>query len=197
MDALADQFDQFVAEAHRLKTLYSGKISLLVGLETEHIAADDLDRLDALLARHTGRIEYIVGSVHHVNEIPIDFDAPTFQRALASFSADGAESSLADPEAQRMEAFLCAYFDAQYELLTRLHSEVIGHIDLCRLYNPTLRLADYPRAWTLLKRNVAYGATYGALFECNAAALRKGWSGSYPGEDVVEVRIVWSFIMRT
>ena len=53
---------------------------LLVGLETEHITPDDLDHLDALLSRYRGKIEYLVGSVHHVNELPIDFDRATFDK---------------------------------------------------------------------------------------------------------------------
>jgi len=46
---------------------------------------------------------------------------------------------------------------------------------------------DYPRAWTKLERNVVEAAAYGALFEVNAAAFRKGWESAYPGEDVVQV----------
>ncbi|KAF7792212.1 hypothetical protein EIP86_003245 [Pleurotus ostreatoroseus] len=190
---LAAQFDAFLDEAHRLKTAYADRIVLLVGAETEHISPADLDGLDALIARAGDRVEYLVGSVHHVNGIPIDFDEATFRCALESFSGsdanteDEGQSTLADPKSRQMEAFLCAYFDAQHELMQRFHPEVIGHVDLCRLYNPSLRLEAYPRAWAKLKRNVRYGAGYGALFECNAAALRKGWDGSYPGEDVVKV----------
>ncbi len=190
LDNLVQQFDNFLVEAHRLKERYAEKITLLVGLETEYITPADLDHLDALLERCSHQIEYIVGSVHHVNEIPIDFDLPTFRKALASFpsdSGDGEQSILSNPEERRMEAFLCAYLDAQYQLLRRFYPEVIGHIDLCRLYNPLLRFADYPRAWEKLKRNITFAVGYGALFELNAAALRKGWSAAYPAEDVVEV----------
>lgn len=188
IDALVEQFDKFLDEAHRLKVLYADKIALLVGLETEYISPLDLDRLDALINRSSGRIDYIVGSVHHVNEIPIDFDLPTFQKALSAFPTEAEGSPLKDPESRQMEAFLCSYFDAQWDVMQRFHPEVIGHVDLCRLYNPSLRLEDHPLAWEKVKRNVQFGASYGALFECNAAALRKGWTASYPGEDVVKVR---------
>ena len=73
-------FDKFVEKAHRLKALYADKITLLVGLETDYVSSLDLDGLDALLEKHAGRIEYIVGSIHHVNGIPIDFDKETFDK---------------------------------------------------------------------------------------------------------------------
>ncbi|OCH90809.1 histidinol phosphate phosphatase H [Obba rivulosa] len=181
---LAFQFDQFLTEAHRLKVLCADQITLLVGLETEYITQVDLDNLQVLLERYGDRIEYLVGSVHHANTVPIDFDAVTFQRALQSFTN---EKNAADPPTSQMEDLLCSYFDAQYELLQRFHPEVIGHIDLCRLYNPSLRFADWPRAHEKLTRNIRYATSYGALFEVNAAALRKGWDAAYPGEDVARM----------
>ncbi|KAJ7058473.1 Polymerase/histidinol phosphatase-like protein [Mycena amicta] len=173
LDDLSSQFDAFLDEAHRLKRLYSPQIRLLVGLETEYITPIDLDGVEKLLQRHPGRIEYIVGSVHHVNGTPIDFDEATFRQAEA--------------EAGSTNAFLVAYFEGQYEMLRRLHPEVVGHFDLCRLYTPGLRFADFPDAFALAKRNILYAIQYGAIFEVNAAALRKNWETPYPGLDILEV----------
>lgn len=181
-DDLVKQFDSFLTEAHRLKASYAPRIALLVGLETEYITSIDMDHLEDFLEHRPGQIEYIVGSVHHVNRIPIDFDLPTFHKALASFDGGPPPNSAF----QQMECFLSSYFDAQYEILHRLHPEVIGHIDLCRLYNPDLQLQEYPKAWKKLERNVDYAISYGALFEVNAAAFRKGWSTAYPGADVMQ-----------
>ena len=140
LDALASQFDAFLVEAHRLKDQYKDDITLLVGLETEFITEDDLTALETLLRKHDRRIEYLVGSVHHANSIPIDFDNATFGKALNSFS--DAHAAGKESEHQRMEALLCSYFDAQYHVLRRFHPEVVGHLDLCRLYVPTLRFRD-------------------------------------------------------
>ncbi|KAJ7604833.1 histidinol-phosphatase [Mycena polygramma] len=184
LEDLASQFDAFLVEAHRLKLLYASQIRLIVGLETESITPLDLDRLAALLQRHQRRVEYIVGSVHHVNGIPIDFDLVTFRKALDSVDAE--------PPATKDGAFLSAYFDAQYELLQRFNPEVIGHLDLCRLYNPTLQLSEYPEAWERAKRNVLYAIGYGALFEVNASAFRKNWNTPYPGEDLLKIILMHS-----
>ncbi|PIL25971.1 hypothetical protein GSI_11725 [Ganoderma sinense ZZ0214-1] len=181
LEALISQFNAFLDEAHRLKAHYAGQINLLVGLETEYITPSDLDKLSDLLHSAGSRIEYLVGSVHHVNTIPIDFDRDTFHKSLDSFSSP----SVSDHD--QMEAFLCSYFDAQFVLMQRFRPEIIGHFDLCRLYNPALRFSEYPAALDKLTRNIQFATSYGALFELNAAAFRKGWDDAYPGEDVVKV----------
>lgn len=171
-------------EAHRLKRAYASQIQLLVGLETEHITTEDLDGLSEVLVRYGDQIDMVVGSVHHVNAVPIDFDKQTYERCLSSVHLP--DDGRADED--RLETFLELYFDAQFEVLTRFHPEVVGHVDLCRLYTPTLDLRQHKSAWEKLTRNVIYAVGYGALFEANAAALRKGWSASYPGDGVLEVR---------
>jgi len=176
---LMKQFEGYIEEAHRLKLAYRDEITLLVGLETEYITSLDLDNLGGILERFGERVEYVVGSVHHVRGIPIDFDLATFQSCLGTF--DG------ETEQERMEGYLCAYFDAQYEVLERFRPEIVGHIDLCRLYIPHLLFSDYPRAEKKLKRNISFAVDYGALFEANAAPFRKGWDTAYPGEDALQM----------
>lgn len=163
-----------------MKEHYADRIVLLVGLETEFIVQDDLDALSHTLSKFGNRIEYVVGSVHHVNETPIDFDLPTFQKCLRGFSSG-------NDDHQTMEAFLSSYLDSQYEILHSFHPEIVGHLDLCRLYNPNLKFADYPKSYEKLKRNVDFAVGYGALFEASAAAFRKGWDAAYPGNDVMQV----------
>ncbi|KAK1229854.1 hypothetical protein PQX77_007072 [Marasmius sp. AFHP31] len=179
-DSLLTQFNGFVEEAHRLKSLYASQITLLVGLETEFITPLDLDRLEELLKRYHGRIEYMVGSVHHADGIPIDFDFPTYERALRAHESGRDEH-------ERIESFLCSYFESQFTLLRRFQPEIVGHIDLCCLYTPSLRLSTFTRAWDMLRRNVKYAIEYGGLFEVNAAAFRKNWGTAYPGEEVLQM----------
>ena len=167
-----------MTEAHRLKALYESDITLLVGLETDYITDLDLIQLESLLTKFGGRVEYVVGSIHHVNGIPIDFDISTYQNALASFPCE---------EERKQEALLSAYFDAQYALFLKFKPEIVGHFDLCRLYCPKLRFQEYPSVWEKVQRNVRFAVEYGALFEINAAAFRKKWETAYPGEDVIKV----------
>ncbi|KAG0146836.1 hypothetical protein CROQUDRAFT_43808 [Cronartium quercuum f. sp. fusiforme G11] len=185
VDALIEQFDQFIIEATRLKAKYATKISLLIGIETEVIEDDStFALLDQVLDKHRDSIDYLVGSVHHVNQIPIDFDKATFHEACRSLSL----SSACDPPEPAILYELCSqYFDAQYRLMTRFQPEVIGHFDLCLLYYPELDLTKDQSVWDKVKRNVSFGISYGALFEVNSAALKKGWPTPYPGPAILHL----------
>lgn len=176
---LASTFEAYLKEAHRLKDRYADQIILLVGVESELISSADLEELSAVLNRHQGQIDYVVGSVHHVHEIPIDFDKPTWDRALRASS-------------ESMASFFRSYFDAQYELMQRFKPEVVGHFDLCRLYIPSVKLDDptHEDVWTRIQRNVDYAVEYGACFELNAASFRKGWDTAYPGYEVLQVSCI-------
>jgi histidinol-phosphatase (PHP family) len=172
---LFETFSSYVTEAVRLKKAYASQISLLVGLETEFITALDLDRLSLLLESHPDSFDYVVGSVHHVAEVPIDFDPVTFTRALEK--CNGGLPTLAS-----------AYLDHQFAILEKFEPEIVGHFDLCRLYHPDWDLRADPEVWGKVERNVRYAIGYGALFEVNAAAFRKGWQTAYPGPEVLDVR---------
>lgn len=175
-------------EAHRLKAAYADRITLLVGAETELVDLSGLDKLTTLLDKHKDKIEYLVGSVHHCHSIPIDFDEPTFNLALAATPTSSATTPTATPS-QPDASFgplFSAYFDAQLVLLQRLQPEVIGHFDLVRLYHPALDFRAFPEAWAKAERNIRFAVGYGALFEVNASAFRKGWETAYPGREVLD-----------
>ncbi|GAA5957453.1 hypothetical protein JCM3765_001146 [Sporobolomyces pararoseus] len=176
---LKDTFSNYLIEANRLKTLYRNEIKLLVGLETEFIDQDSLSKLEKLLEIHSKDLDYIVGSVHHCDELPIDFDKEGFDKVL---SLQSTPSSLS-----RFEKVFEKYFDNQYELIKRLKPEVIGHFDLVRLYYPELNFKqEFPKVWEKIERNIEIAIEYGALFELNASAFRKGWKTGYPGIDVFD-----------
>ncbi|GAA6001320.1 hypothetical protein JCM10207_006607 [Rhodosporidiobolus poonsookiae] len=175
---LATTFDAYLLEAHRLKKLHADKLTILVGLETEYIDRSGLDKLEKLIADNADAIEYLVGSVHHCDELPIDFDKERFDNCLALQPGSS--------EHDRLSRLFCSYFDNQFELLSRLEPEIVGHFDLCRLYYPALDFRSFPDAWARIERNIDHAVSYGAIFEVNASAFRKGWSTAYPGTEVFD-----------
>lgn len=90
-------------------------------------------------------------------------------------------------ERERFARLFAKYFDNQFELIDRLRPEVIGHFDLCRLYYPDTNFKEYPEVWAKIERNIELAVSYGALFELNASAFRKGWKTGYPGAEVFDV----------
>ena len=188
-----------------MKAKFEPQINLLIGLECDYISTLDLDQTKELLSAHP-EIDYIVGSVHHVNGISIDFDQPTWKRAIRAASLGSRGSTMhvdpitgavtlptvhiqVEPIPKYFANFYRAYFDAQYDVLRTLKPEVIGHFDLCLLWTPerSLQGEEMDEVWEKVERNVKYAISYGALFEANSASLRKGWPTSYPSPDVLNV----------
>ncbi|GAA5922735.1 histidinol-phosphatase [Sporobolomyces koalae] len=177
-EALSDTFSRYLVEANRLREVYKDRITLLVGLETEYIDEPGLDRLERLLESNAAHLDYIVGSVHHCDELPIDFDQPRFDEVLGQ--------QRGQDELEKFSNLFAQYFDRQYELVDRLRPQVIGHFDLCRLYYPDLDFRQFPEVWDKILRNIDLAVAYGALFELNASAFRKGWKTGYPGIEVFD-----------
>ncbi|KAF8314416.1 histidinol-phosphatase, partial [Clavulina sp. PMI_390] len=184
----ASTFDDYVEEAHRLRTKYAPQITLLVGLETDYVTTLDLEKLQEKLSRYGDSIEYIVGSVHHIDEIPIDYGQELFDKAAAQVAAEGIYPTTSK-QTPVLEPLISRYLDSQLEVMERFHPEVIGHFDLFRLYYPKYSLGETetPEVWGTIKRNVQFAVGYGALFELNAAAFRKGWDQAYPGKELAEL----------
>lgn len=145
-----------------------------------------------------------MGGMHHVGEIPIDFDKETYEKAVKAcqglHSQENGQPDLSAPEDSASNipldprtAFLSSYFDAQYKLITCIQPTIIAHIDLCRLYTPEVQLDDakrFPGVWDKVVRNVEAVVEYGGMFEVSSAALRKGWQTGYPGQEVLQVSLV-------
>jgi histidinol-phosphatase (PHP family) len=209
---LQEQFDAFLVEAHRLRDLH--RMEILVGVESEHIYDEDLDLLKGLVERNQDRIEFVVGSVHHVNGYPIDFTRRKFNECLWSYAVggnagpmppdeDGVEKGLREYGISQedyytgLEKLLEEYFHAQRRMLEALKPAVIGHFLLPFLFaqphsldtsSPTnLTIHQFPKAETLAYSNIEYIVSYGGLIELSSAALRKGFSFPWPGEEVVEM----------
>ena len=189
---LAATFDAFLDEATRLRDAYADQVELLVGLETEHIFDGDLDLLKVVLERYKEQIDFVVGSVHHANEYPIDFSLETFEEALSAFHPEQSPSSngILDPSEARNDsitALLVSYFKAQRRLLEAFQPALVAHFDLPRLFVPSTQLSSHPEARELALENIKYAVSYGALFELSAAPFRKGWETGYPGDEVVRM----------
>ncbi|KAG0282523.1 histidinolphosphatase, partial [Dissophora globulifera] len=131
------------------------------------------------------QVQYIVGSIHHVRGIPIDFSEELYMKALQEVG----EGS--------WETLFKVFFDEQFEMIKGLEPEVVGHLDLVRIFFVSIsggvqegqgqkqgQLTE--ELWELVKRNVDYVIGYGGLFELNSRAWKKGLRDAYPQRDILE-----------
>lgn len=165
---LKDMFHQFTIKARQLQAQYAGKIKLLVGMETELCRDESL--ADVQSVRATYNLDYIMGSVHHVNGVPIDYGP-----ALVGEIEDALGGT---------EKLFIRYFEHMYEMITTLKPDIIGHFDLIRLFRPEFTLT--PTILEHIDKAVRAGVEAGCIFEVNSSALRKKLPFPYPMKDVLE-----------
>jgi histidinol-phosphatase (PHP family) len=166
---LQEQFRRYFAECRRLQEQYAGRIQLFTAFETEHYPGS-IDFVRQLV-RET-QPDYIVGSVHHVGGIGIDYDAAEYRRATAA--------------AGSLEQLYCNYFDEQFALLEALQPAVVGHFDLIRIFDPdymaTLQLDSVRRRVT---RNLQLIADLGLIMDYNLRGFDKS-TEQYPSLPVLK-----------
>ena len=166
-ESLVKLFDDYYAEALRLRDVYSNQIQILIAFESEWIRPSSLDIIRRILDKYT--FDFFMGSIHHVPTIPIDFDRTLYEQARDK--AGGTDEKLFED-----------YFDEQFGMLQALRPPVVGHFDLIRLLSDHKDTAfeGMDKAWSKMKRNLEFIASYGGLLELNSAGLRKGLSEPYP-----------------
>ncbi|KAK9432503.1 polymerase/histidinol phosphatase-like protein [Lipomyces doorenjongii] len=173
---LESNFDKFYHHARRLQSQYADQITLLVGCETDYIRPDFKSLIANLRSRY--HFDMFVGSVHHVKEIPIDFDVPTWELAMRKCGAGTPRDLYA------------AYFDEQYDMLVDLKPPIVGHFDLIRLFSvqdSETTITQWAEVLERVERNLEFIIGYGGLIELNSAAIRKGWSEPYPRADICKM----------
>lgn len=172
---LTERFARFMDdERPRLKRDYGDSAHLFFGFETEFYGPRPLDRIEEAIQRYEP--EVVVASVHHVDDLPIDFDQQGYERAAA--------------RAGSLDNLYCRYYDQQYELIKLLSdycSEfpiVVGHFDLVKIYSPD----HQPSAgvWSSVKRNIEAAVKAGLVFEVNSRAFKKGLREPYPSPRILE-----------
>jgi histidinol-phosphatase (PHP family) len=163
-DRLAADFARYVRTARRLQRTHAGRLTLFVAMEIETYPGS-FDLAKRLIAQHD--LDYVVGSLHHVDGIPIDVSQAEYARAAAFCGG--------------LTPLYCRYFDLQHEMLTQLNPAVVGHLDLIRIFDE-----DYherilkPDVWQRIIRNLDYIRDQGLILDINLRALFKGAPDPYP-----------------
>lgn len=157
------RFTAYFAEARRLQQAYAPQIKLYVGFETECLTGY-VDWIIQL--RRAFLPDYIVGSVHHVQDVLFDSSPESYQAVARQCGG--------------MDSLYCVYFDQQHELLTTLKPEVVGHFDVIRVFDPEYagRLLK-PDVWRRIQRNLDTVKELGLILDFNLRALSKGQPEPY------------------
>lgn len=168
--ALRDRFAGYMAACRHLQAKYAGDIRIFVGFETETYSGS-LDYVKALIDTYAP--DYIVGSVHHVDDIPFDCGQREYGRAADRCGG--------------LEDLYRRYFDQQYEMIRSLKPRVVGHLDVVRIFDPGYRdrLAG-PAIWKKILRNLSLIKQLGLILDYNLRPLSRGEDEAYPAAPILE-----------
>ncbi|MDX9975940.1 MAG: histidinol-phosphatase [FCB group bacterium] len=166
------EFDAYARETETVVREYEGRLEVLRGFEIEVVPHDRyVEPMLELRRRHA--FDYVVGSVHHVDDIPIDGPKEDFDSALRRFGS--------------LESLTLRYFEQVTEMIRAIRPEVVGHLDLIRKNAPRDFPLDTPPIRRAAEAALVAAKDCGAVLDLNTAGYRKGLGSPYPAPWIVRL----------
>jgi histidinol-phosphatase (PHP family) len=161
--ALLERFSEYMTVCRQLQAKFEDRIQILVGFETEYYEGS-IDLARRLIGEFSP--DYVVGSVHHVKEIPFDCNQESYRQAADRCGG--------------LDELYAVYFDQQFEMLRALKPRVVGHMDIIRIYDPeySVRLVK-PEIWEKILRNLEWVRRLGLILDFNLRPLSRGEKEPY------------------
>ncbi|MGQ9736928.1 MAG: histidinol-phosphatase [Armatimonadota bacterium] len=172
VNTLVMQFDHYARRLPSLVESFADRIELLRGFETEVVPTSSYIQLMQEYRVRYG-FEYIVGSVHYVDEISIDGELEDFQWAMAAFGGS-------EPLAVR-------YYQTVAQMVQSLQPEVVAHLDLIRLHGHRFGSVETPAIRRAAAEALEAVREAGGILEVNTAGYRKGLREPYPASWLVQM----------
>ncbi|KAL6932911.1 related to Histidinol-phosphatase [Hanseniaspora guilliermondii] len=203
-DFLKSQFESYLETVLAVKASKNDMgTTFIIGTECECVDTKHIQHAKKMFdSIYKGKLQFLLGSVHHVNSLDIDYDVETYDKAIMA-------------SGNSFLQFLKNYFDLQFEMLTTLNPKIIGHFDLPSLFlnqselvinkdtgkiiddymeskkNYAIHIKDYSiddyvydlyktDLLPLVTRNFKYIIEHNLALEINTSGLRKGLKYPYP-----------------
>ena len=169
-DDLSKRFEDYFNELTALKKKYASKIKIFAGMETETYTGY-VDHIKKLISKF--HPDYIVGSVHHIDDICFDYSKKEYDR-LAGIN-------------DSYDNMYEKYFDLQYEMIKMLKPFVVGHFDLIRIYDE-----DYKKRLLLpeinqkITRNLTLIKSLDLVMDFNLRPLARGEKEPYITDSILK-----------
>ena len=166
---LYKQFADYILECRRLKEKYASEIRIYVAMEIETYSGYR-EFVPSLMERF--RPEYIVGSVHFVDDLGFDYSRQQYEATARAVGC--------------LDSLYCRYFDQQYEMIELLNPAVVGHLDLIRIFDPDYRQRFLqPDIARRIRRNLELIRKRNLIMDFNLRSLLKGANEPYISESIL------------
>jgi histidinol-phosphatase (PHP family) len=165
------RFEEYFIQLNSLKKKYASKIKIFTGMETETYSGSQ-DHIKKLIL--TFQPDYIVGSVHHINDICFDFLKEDYNKICNMCGS--------------YETMYEIYFDLQYEMIQTIKPFIVGHFDLIRIYDPDYKKRMlYPSIVKRIKRNLKLIKSLNLVMDYNLRPLTKGEKEPYITDSILQM----------
>ncbi len=163
------RFENYFSKINILKKKYTNQIKIFAGFETETYAGST-GFVKTL--KKTFSPDYIVGSVHHVNGFCFDYSESYYNNAHKSLGG--------------LDNMYCKYFDLQYEMITSIVPEVVGHFDLIRIFDKNYqKRLEKKKIKKRIIRNLTAIKRLGLILDFNLRSLLKGAKEPYISKSIL------------
>lgn len=171
--SIQQRFNLYFETALKLRTQLAGRIDILIGFETEYYAGAEKS-IRSLVEYY--RPDYLVGSLHHVSDMEIDY---TRSQYLEAVNALGGIIQLYN-----------RYFDEQYDMISSIKPAVVGHFDLIRIFDHDyLTRLKIPSIWHKVLRNLDLIKELDLILDFNLAGYNKTAAEPYPTREVLKAAL--------
>lgn len=165
-------FERYAQTLPALVEEFADRLVVLRGFEIEVVPAASYVQLMQDYRRRY-QFEYIVGSVHYVDEISIDGSMEDFQRAVEACGG--------------LEPLAIRYYRTVAQMVEALRPEVIAHLDLIKLRGHRFGSLETPAIRRAAEEALAVVRETGGILEVNTAGYRKGLGEPYPASWLVQI----------
>ncbi|MBN4064950.1 histidinol-phosphatase, partial [Dehalococcoides mccartyi] len=170
-DDLSKKFSDFASASAQFAINFGGQLEVLRGAEIEVVPEDSFADYASII-RTQYDFDYLIGSVHWVDEMPFDTSRADFDKAVANRGG--------------LEPFLIRYYELVELMIEQVSPEIIGHIDLPRLFSDGAPEHESSSVVAIVDRVLQKAAATGAILDLNVSALRKGLTTPYPSPRIVK-----------
>lgn len=165
-------FARYAQALPALAEEFADRLIVLKGFEIEVVPTRSYVQLMQEY-RHRYEFEYMVGSVHYVDEISIDGSIEDFQRAMEAHGG--------------LEALAVRYYQILAQMVTALRPEVVAHLDLIKLHGNQFGSLDAPVIRHAVEEALEAVREASGIIEVNTAGYRKGLGEPYPASWLVQM----------
>lgn len=172
VETLDTLFRNYAEAVDKARLEFSDRLQVLKGFEAE-VCPPGRYREIMLEYKCNLGFDYLVGSVHYVDDIIIDYKPEYFKQALEGCGG--------------YEGLAVKYYQSLADMVIQLRPEVIGHFDLIRKGFPKSQDAHTPRIMAAVCAALEVVREYDGILDVNTAGYRKGLGSPYPSREIIHI----------